>query len=284
MQQDLFVPPPPPPRRTQMGHSSIHYKSAASILSPATGFMDSYDFTLNPYSGCSFGCTYCYAAFFARDNALREQWGYWVNVKENALTLLKALRRKPLLDKAIYMSSVTDPYQPIEKELQLTRSLLQELLDYHQVRLVVQTRSPLVTRDLDLLQRFPTVQVNMTITTDSERVRKVFEPLCPSNKVRLQAIQQVHEAGVPACITLTPLLPVEDAHAFAQALLATGIIRYIIQPFHADRGKFTAGTRAEAVRLMQELGWTPERYQQVVDIIKQYMPAIGEGKQGFSAI
>jgi DNA repair photolyase len=284
MQPDLFPPPPPTPRRTQLGHSSIHYKNAASILSPATGFMDSYDFTLNPYSGCSFGCTYCYAAFFARDNAEREQWGYWVNVKENALQLLQKLRKKPLLNKAIYMSSVTDPYQPIEKELELTRSLLQELVTYHQVRLVVQTRSPLVTRDIDLFQRFSAVQVNMTITTDSERVRKVFEPLCPGNKVRLQAIRQVHEAGIPACITMTPLLPVEDAHAFAQGLLATGINRFIIQPFHTERGKFTAGTREEAVRLTQELDWTSERYLEVLKIMKEYIPQIGEGKQGFAPI
>lgn len=283
MQQDLFAPEPSP-RRSQLGHSSIHYKQAGSILSAATGFMDGYDYTLNPYSGCSFGCSYCYAAFFARDNALREQWGYWVNVKDNALLLLKKLRKKPLLNKAVYMSSVTDPYQPIEKELELTRSLLQELADYHQVRLVVQTRSPLVTRDIDLFQRFSAVQVNMTITTDSERVRKVFEPLCPGNKVRLQAIQQVHEAGVPACITMTPLLPVEDAEAFAQSLLATGISRFIIQPFHADRGKFTAGTREEALRLTQELGWTTERYQQVLQVIKQHIPSIGEGKQGFAPI
>ncbi|OON65260.1 SPL family radical SAM protein [Hymenobacter sp. CRA2] len=279
MQHDLFAAPTPP-RRTKLGHSSIHYKEASSILSPATGFMDSYDFTLNPYSGCSFGCSYCYAAFFA----LREQWGYWVNVKENALALLKKRRKKPLLDKAVYMSSVTDPYQPIDKELELTRNLLRELADYHQVRLVVQTRSPLVTRDIDLFGRFPAVQVNMTITTDSERVRKVFEPLCPGNKVRLQAIQRVHEAGIPACITMTPLLPVEDAHTFAQALLATGISRFIVQPFHAERGKFTAGTREEAVRITQELGWTTARYDEVVAIIKSYIPTIGEGKSGFAAI
>ena len=283
MQQDLFAPPDPP-RREKLGHSSIYYKEASSILSPATGFMDSYDFTLNPYSGCSFGCSYCYAAFFARDNELREQWGYWVNVKANGLALLKKRRKKPLIDKAVYMSSVTDPYQPIEKELQLTRDLLRELADYHQVRLVVQTRSPLVTRDMDLFARFPTVQVNMTITTDSERVRKVFEPLCPGNKVRLQAIRQVHEAGIPACITMTPLLPIENAHTFAQELLDTGISRYIVQPFHVDRGKFTAGTRDEAVRLTQELGWTPARYAEVVAIIKQYIPDIGEGKTGFAAI
>ncbi len=283
MQQDLFAAPDPS-RREKLGHSSIHYKEAGSILSPATGFMDSYDFTLNPYSGCSFGCSYCYAAFFARDNVQREQWGYWVNVKENGLALLKKRRKKPLLDKAVYMSSVTDPYQPIEKELQLTRDLLRELADYHQIRLVVQTRSPLVTRDVDLFARFSVVQVNMTITTDSERVRKVFEPLCPGNKVRLQAIQQVREAGIPACITMTPLLPVEDAHAFAQSLLATGISRFIVQPFHADRGKFTAGTRDEALRLTQELDWTTERYAEVVAIIKQYIPGIGEGKSGFAAI
>lgn len=283
MQQDLFAASEPP-RRDKLGHSSIHYKEVGTILSPATGFMDSYDFTLNPYSGCSFGCSYCYAAFFARDNEQREQWGYWVNVKENGLALLKKRRKKPLIDKAVYMSSVTDPYQPIEKELQLTRDLLRELADYHQIRLVVQTRSPLVTRDVDLFARFPAVQVNMTITTDSERVRKVFEPLCPGNKVRLQAIQQVHEAGIPACITMTPLLPVEDAHAFAQSLLATGISRFIVQPFHADRGKFTAGTRDEALKLTQELGWTTERYEETIAVIKKYIPSIGEGKSGFAAI
>ena len=116
------------------------------------------------------------------------------------------------------------------------------------------------------------------------RVRKVFEPLCPGNRVRLQAIQQVHESGIPACITMTPLLPVEDAHAFAQTLLATGISRFIVQPFHTERGKFTAGTREEAVRITQELGWTTARYEEVVAIIKSYIPAIGEGKAGFAAI
>lgn len=278
------LPQSTPPRRARLGHCSLHYKAAASILSPATGFMDSYDFTLNPYSGCSFGCSYCYAAFFARDNVLREQWGYWVNVKENALKLLQKLRRKPLVDKAIYLSSVTDPYQPVEKELQLTRALLQELADYHRVRLVIQTRSPLVTRDLDVLGRFHTVQVNMTITTDSERVRRVFEPLCPGNAVRLQAIRRVHEAGLPACITLTPLLPVEDPHAFARQLLATGITRFVVQPFHAERGKFTAGTRQTALLLTRELSWTPARYAQVVGVLKEYIPAIEEGKAGFAAI
>ena len=135
--------------------------------------MDAYDFTLNPYSGCSFGCTYCYAAFFSRDVAKRDSWGYWVSVKENAVELLeKRLRKRPesLDGKLIYMSSVTDPYQPVERELKLTRRLLEVMADGHTPKLVVQTRSPDVTRDCGLFRRIEEnggrVQVNMTVTTD----------------------------------------------------------------------------------------------------------------------
>ncbi len=283
MQTELFGSEEPP-KKQKLGHSSIQYKEASSILTKTSGFMEGYDYSMNPYSGCSFGCTYCYAAFFARDKAKRDEWGYWVEVKENALALLKKKRKRPLEDKTIYLSSVTDPYQPIERDLELTRELLIELATYHKTRLVIQTRSQLVTRDIDILKQFEVVQVNMTITTDSERVRKTFEPFCPSNKVRLKAIQAVHEAGIQTCITMTPLLPIEDAHGFAQSLKETGIPKFIIQPFHADRGKFVAGTREQAKKLISDMNWTIEKYESVRDIIKTVLPQTGEGKEGFSPI
>lgn len=271
-------------KRTSIGNTEVLYKNAASILTEAKGFMDAYDYTLNPYSGCSFGCTYCYAAFFSRSEDQRKNWGYWLHVKQNALQLLTKFRKKSLLNKTIYMSSVTDPYQPIERELKLTRSLIKELLVYHQPRLVIQTRSPIVTRDIDLLKQYKVVQVNMTITTDSERVRKVFEPLCPSNTSRMKAIQEVNEAGVNSCITMTPLLPVEDAEDFAKRLLDTGIKKFIIQPFHSDKGKFVASTRENAMRLVKEMNWTTDKYNTVLDVIRKYIPDIGIGKDGFSPI
>jgi DNA repair photolyase len=271
-------------RPDKLGHASIHYKEVGTLLNKTSGFMEGYDYSINPYSGCAFGCTYCYAAFFARDNEQKENWGYWVNVKQNALALLKKFRTKLITGKTVYMSSVTDPYQPIERKVELTREILKELLHYHQPRLVIQTRSPLVTRDIDLLKQYKVVQVNMTITTDSEKVRKIFEPLCPGNKSRLQAIKELHDAGINTCITMTPLLPVEDPHAFAQSLLETGIQKFIIQPFHPDRGKFTAGTREEAKKLFQEFNWTKERYREVEQIIKSYIPDIGIGKEGFKPI
>jgi DNA repair photolyase len=271
-------------KKTELGKTKITYTQPNSILSKASGFMDAYDFTLNPYSGCSFGCTYCYAAFFSRDSEKMDNWGYWVEVKENALALLRKKRKKPMEDVTIYMSSVTDPYQPIEKEVLLTREILQELIDYHKIRLVIQTRAPLVTRDIDLFLKFDVVQVNMTITTDSEEVRKVFEPLCPSNKTRLKAIKEVNDAGVQSCITMTPLLPVIDAKSFAEDLKETGISNFIIQPFHSTKGKFVAGTRKEALDLIAKLQWTDEKYKEVFNIIKSIIPNIGVGKSGFSPI
>lgn len=271
-------------RKDKIGQSSIQYIKSASILTEAKGFMQAYDYTLNPYSGCSFGCNYCYAAFFARSSDERENWGNWLKVKENALQLLMKWRKKPLIDKTIYISSVTDPYQPIEKELELTRNILKELLDFHKPRLVIQTRSHHITRDIDLIKQFDVVQVNMTVTTDSEDVRKAFEPLCPSNKSRLKAIKEVTEAGIQTCITMTPLLPIQDAKKFTQELLDTGVKKFIVQPFHPEKGKFVASTREIALEQMKKMNWNNDKYLAVVEIFRKELPWLGEGKQGFAPI
>lgn len=271
-------------KKTTIGQSQITYKNAASILTEGKGFMDGYDYTLNPYSGCTFGCTYCYAAFFSRSEEQRKNWGYWVQVKENALQLLMKFRKKSLRYKTIYMSSVTDPYQPIERDLKLTRSLIKELAIYHQPKLVIQTRSPIVSRDIELFKAFDTIQVNMTVTTDSETVRKTFEPLCPSNSNRLKAIKEVNDAGINTCITITPLLPIENADEFAQMLIDTGIKKFIIQPFHSEKGKFVASTRESAMQLIKEMNWTNAKYLQVLETIKKYIPDIGIGKDGFKPV
>ena len=278
-----------------VGETTICYTSAREILTRATGFMGEYDFTLNPYSGCSFGCTYCYAAFFSRDVERRDSWGYWVDVKENAVELMAKRKAGSLDGKLIYMSSVTDPYQPVERELKLTRGILEIMAERHKPKLVVQTRSPTVTRDCDLFRQIKSsggrVQVNMTVTTDDEDIRRTFEPFCPSNMVRLNAIAQVRQEGIDTCITMTPLLTVASPYAFADALIETGVQNFIAQPFHFQRGKFLAGTREKAFDLMAEkLGCHREtfreeyleHYRMVFGVLRDMLPELGEGKHGFS--
>ena len=270
---------PPPERPTSLGDVAVEYRDTSSILTKATGFMSDYDYTLNPYGGCGFGCTYCYAAFFVRDSARQDDWGRWVDVKVNALQKLERMRTD-LRDKTIYMSSVTDPYQLIERRLGMVRGLLQVLAE-RGARLVVQTRSPLVTRDIDILSRFENVRVNMTVTTDSEEVRRAFEPRCPPNPARLKAIGAVHDAGIPASITMTPLLPVADADAFAAMLLETGVKDFVVQPFHAERGRFVAGTRADAMEITRRMEWDDHRYRLVVARLREVLPRLAEGRTGF---
>ena len=283
MQQNLFGSQKTKSKPNNVGQTSVAYKQAASILNRSSGFMDSYDYTLNPYSGCFFGCTYCYAAFFARSKEKMDNWGHWVEVKENAIELLRKKRSKTLEGKTIYMSSVTDPYQPIEKKLELTRGIL-EILLIHQPRLVIQTRSPLIVRDIDLLKKFENLQVNMTVTTDSEEIRKVFEPQCPKNSVRLSAIRKVVQAGIQSVITMTPLLPINNLDNFIRQLKETGVQKFIVQPFHADRGKFVAGTREEALKLIDKYDWTPQKYKVIEEKLKSSFPNLGVGKEGFKPI
>ncbi len=299
-----------------LGRVKVISEPAREILTRASGFMDAYDYTLNPYSGCSFGCTYCYAAFFSRDATLRDSWGNWVRVKSNAVELLtKRLERSPeyLDEKLIYMSSVTDPYQPVERKLGVTRGLLETMAGHGKrkerqlellnddappapkPKLVIQTRSPDVVRDCDLFQQIEAnggrVRVNMTVTTDDEDVRRTFEPHCPSNMVRLQAIGEVQAAGVDTCITMTPILLVNDPDFFVESLLSTGVEKFIVQPFHFQRGKFVASTREQAFDLMAIKLETDrasfrekylEHYQGVFNVLKEGLPDLGEGKDGFA--
>ena len=279
----------------RIGQTQVTYRPARDILTKTSGFIKTYDFTLNPYSGCSFGCSYCYAAFFSRDPAQQDNWGLWVNAKQNAARLLDDLKPGELDGKRIYMSSVTDPYQPLEQKIELTQQVLEKMTDRHRPKLVVQTRSPLVTRDIRLFQEIEKkggrVQVNMTVTTDDEDVRKTFEPGCPSNPARLKAIRQVQEAGIQSCITMTPLLLVRDAQAFCDSLLATGVQRFIAQTFHFEKGEFVAQTREQAFAIMAEkLGSPQNRFQQeyvrhyrdVFKVLKARLPQLGEGRQGFA--
>ena len=171
-----------------------------------------------------------------------------------------------------------------EKHLELTRSILKELLNYHKPRLVIQTRSPNVTRDIDILKKFEIAQVNMTITTDNEDVRKAFEPLCPSNKSRLNAIKEVTNAGIQTCITMTPLLPIQDAFSFSEELLSTGVKKFIVQPFHPEKGKFVASTRELALEQMEKMKWDYTKYNEVVEILRKNLPWLGVGKEGFAPI
>ncbi|MFC1849238.1 radical SAM protein [candidate division CSSED10-310 bacterium] len=176
--------------------------TAKSIINKSKIF----DYCLNGYVGCQLNCRYCYARLFMkRYSGHTEAWGQFVDVKMNAPALVRRQIRK-LKTGTIWISSVCDPYQPLEEKYQITRQCLQELLE-HPFPLNIQTKSPLVLRDLDLLQQFPDLEVGFTITTDDEQIRELFEPQVVPIEERLAALAAIHEHGIKTFVFLGPLLP-----------------------------------------------------------------------------
>nr|CAA9239105.1 Radical SAM domain protein [uncultured Armatimonadetes bacterium] len=167
-----------------------------------------YDYTINPYRGCLLGCLYCYASRFVHEDAAKKaDWGHWVEVKKNAVDALQRDSHK-ICGKTVFFSSATDPYQPLELRLGLTRALLEVLLLAFPARLRIQTRSPHVVRDIDLFRKFgDTLDVGISVPTDSDIVRRAFEPRAPSIARRLDAARQLKEAGIAVRASVAPLLP-----------------------------------------------------------------------------
>lgn len=174
---------------------------AKSILSKSRV----YDYVVNPYLGCQHGCSYCYARFMKRYSGHPEPWGEFVDVKINAPELLRkaVTRKKP---GRVWVSGVCDAYQPLEAKYNLTRQCL-EILVQHQWPVIVQTRSPLVLRDIDVLKQARDLEVGFSVPTADEKIRQLFEPGAPTIPARIDALEKLHAAGIRTFAMIAPLLP-----------------------------------------------------------------------------
>jgi len=180
-------------------------------------------YSLNPYTGCSHNCAYCYVPDIMHLET--DKWASYVVVKRNLPRLLaKELARKER--RPVYMSSATDPYQPAEATHEMTRRSL-ELLARADWPLRLLTRSPLVTRDLDLFSRFSDNQVGLSVPTLDDRLRRAIEPTAPPIEGRLRALRVLADAGlrpfanlIPAYPLLGGTTPAELARAFREAGVA----------------------------------------------------------------
>ncbi len=168
-----------------------------------------YDYAVNAYVGCQHACTYCYARFMKRFSGHKEPWGQFVDVKINAADLLRMeIHRKK--QARVWVSGVCDPYQPVEAKYGLSRQCIGILAQNHWP-VVIQTRSPLVLRDMDILREALDFEVGLTITTADDEIRKLFEPDAPSIMDRVRALDELHRAGIRTYAMIAPILPGAEA-------------------------------------------------------------------------
>lgn len=228
-------------------------RNASRALTPTGGFLRGFAFSLNPYVGCAFGagggCPFCYVRALPIANSGEGGWGSWVIAKANlpevlAAELGKLARTGKLADAAVFMSSATDPYQGMERRMRLTRRALEEFARNPPGRVVLQTRSPMIERDIEILRGLGSrVIASITIETDDDRVRRALAPTSPAAARRIVSARRLRAAGIFTQIAIAPMMP-NNPERFA-AMVDDAADRVIVDTYFAGDG--SGGRRSRAL-------------------------------------
>lgn len=193
-----------------------------------------YDYALNPYRGCYHSCVYCYAPAILRE---RREWGSFVEVKRNIPSVI-AKETKTKKKGVVGISTVTDAYQPIETEREVTRRCLEVLLKCD-FPICIQTKSSLVLRDIDLIRQFANKEVGFTITSMDEAARKVFEPNSSPIDERIKALSQLSDEGIETWVFIGPILPgitEKGLETLVTKMAGAGVKTIMVDKFRAKPG------------------------------------------------
>jgi DNA repair photolyase len=228
---------------------TVRKKLVKSVLSRSG--IPGADYCLNPYVGCSHACRYCYATFMKRFTGHGDEaWGSFVDVKTNAPEVLEK-QLGGLKKGEVMLSSVTDAYQPLEATERITRRCLALLIDAG-FAVDILTKSPLVVRDLDLFLKSPDVSVGLTVTTDDEGMRRLFEPRAPSIPARVGALRKLKEKGVDTYVFIGPVLPMNPEKLVK-------MLKPHVSAVHIDRMNYQGKTKA-LFRQKGLLRWLDDAY------------------------
>ncbi len=193
------------------------------------------DYSLNPYRGCQHCCAYCYVPNVLRIK--RNNWGKFVDVKTNIpIVLSNELRKKK--PGVVAISTVTDPYQAVEKKYKLTRYCLEQLL-MHNFPISIQTKSGLIERDIDLISKFTDLEVILSIGTLNDNERKQLEPYTSSISERLDVLKKFSEIGINSNVFFGPIYPTvtdENLRFLFHELEKFGIKEIMVDRFNLKPG------------------------------------------------
>ena len=210
----------------RQGHEVEYFTlPVRSLLNRSTGSRMPFVWTINPYRGCEFACKYCYARYTHEFMEMRDgiEFEQKIYAKQHAADLLRQELRRVKRSEDIAIGTATDPYQPIERKLEITRAILEEFARHSGLDLGIVTKSAMVVRDIDLLQeiaRRNNISVSFTVTTVDVNLARILEPRAPRPDLRLEALESLREAGVRAGVICAPVLPgITDAPRQLEAVV-----------------------------------------------------------------
>jgi len=160
------------------------------------------DYVINPYVGCPHACRYCYACFMKRFTGHSEEWGSFIDIKQCD----KPISQKKLQGKSVFLSSVTDCYNPFEEKYKITRNILEQLIPID-CELNISTKSNLVLRDIDLLKQCKNLKVSISVNTLDEQFKNDMDN-ASSIQERLETLETLHRNGIYTVLFMSPVFPV----------------------------------------------------------------------------
>jgi DNA repair photolyase len=196
-----------------------------SLLNRCTGVRMPFTWTINPYRGCEFACKYCYARYTHEFMEMRDGIAFEqkIFVKQHAADLLRQELRQVKPGEDIAIGTATDPYQPAERRYEVTRAILEEFARHQGLEMGIVTKSNLVLRDIDVLQkvvRNNRLSVNVTITTLDTDLARILEQRAPRPDLRMETVRKLNDAGIPAGVSCAPVLPgITDSPRNLEALV-----------------------------------------------------------------
>ena len=193
------------------------------------------EYSLNPYRGCQHNCCYCYVPNVLRIE--RKNWGSFVDVKKNIpVVLSNELKNKK--QGIVGISTVTDPYQPIEDKYKLTKYCLEQLI-IHDFPVNIQTKSDLVTRDINIISKFNDIEVMFSIGTINDSERKILEPFSSPIQKRLEAMKKISDTGIKTSVFFGPIYPTikkEDLTDILNTFVEFGAKEIMVDKFNLKPG------------------------------------------------
>jgi DNA repair photolyase len=270
-----------------------------TILTRTSGYLkDESSHSLNPYSGCGFGRSSCGVGCYVQFNkwiTKGKVWGEFVDIKTNSPEVYKQTyssekrwTEKRSIPFSIFMSSSTDPWQPIEKKYRITRTILQAMLSAPPDELILQTHSTLIHEDIDLISQLAklcNLRVHISIEGDREHLPGLPSPPS-SNKARIDLLAKFSDEGIRAVACLSPLYPIADPHVFFARIASTGASAVVIDHFIKGDGTKDGSRTYKTVLPSAMANLNPDSINlsyrdTIANIARTYLP-VGISASGFA--
>ena len=235
------------------------------------------DYSINPYFGCEFACKYCYAMMYFKLRSVRHKWGRYIEAKLYLPKILSKNLHRFKKNAVIGIGTNSDPYTPWEARLKLTRKIIKILRRRGDLTISIQTKSPLVLRDLDIISGGKS-DIGFSVASLDKHFINYFEPYAPRPVSRFKALEKIKRFNIETWIFIAPVMPfINDDFSMLDEILEYAS-KVGVDRVYSDVLRLRLGVRESVIRVLRDYNPSLIKYYQELnrpEIFKRYSTVVG---------